>query len=98
MAPPEIPAGARDLAQSLDELESRLDEAKGYLGIDAARLRRDELEAIAGEPGLWDDQDRARQVTTELGRVADDLSRFDALATSIDDARVDRRVIGCWRG
>ncbi|MEI8405559.1 MAG: peptide chain release factor 2 [Actinomycetes bacterium] len=88
MAPPEIPAGARDLAQSLDELESRLDEAKGYLGIDAARLRRDELEAIAGEPGLWDDQDRARQVTTELGRVADDLSRFDALATSIDDARV----------
>ena len=88
MAPPEIPAGARDLAQSLDELESRLDEAKGYLGIDAARLRRDELEVIAGEPGLWDDQDRARQVTTELGRVADDLSRFDALATSIDDARV----------
>ena len=88
MAPPEIPAGTRDLAQSLDELESRLDEAKGYLGIDAARLRRDELEAIAGEPGLWDDQDRARQVTTELGRVADDLSRFDALATSIDDARV----------
>ena len=88
MAPPEIPAGARDLAQSLDELESRLDEAKGYLGIDAARLRRDELEAIAGEPGLWDDQDRARQVTTELGRVADDLSRFDALAMSIDDARV----------
>ena len=88
MAPPEIPAGTRDLAQSLDELEARLDEAKGYLGIDAARVRRDELEAVAGEPGLWDDQDRARQVTTELGRVSDDLSRFDALAASIDDGRV----------
>jgi len=88
MAPPEIPAGARDLSQALDELEARLDEAKGYLGIDAARVRRDELEAIAGEPGLWDDQDRARQVTTELGRVADDLSRFDMLASSIEDGRV----------
>jgi peptide chain release factor 2 len=88
MAPPEIPAGTRDLAQTLDELEARLEEAKGYLGIDAARLRREELEALAGEPGLWDDQDRARQVTTELGRVSDDLSRFDALASSIDDGRV----------
>ena len=88
MAPPEIPAGTRDLAQTLDELEARLEEAKGYLGIDAARLRRDELEAVAGEPGLWDDQDRARQVTTELGRVSDDLSRFDSLASSIDDGRV----------
>ena len=88
MAPPEIPAGTRDLAQALDVLEARLEEAKGYLGIDAARLRRDELEAVAGEPGLWDDQDRARQVTTELGRVSDDLGRFDALASSIDDGRV----------
>jgi peptide chain release factor 2 len=88
MAPPEIPAGTRDLAQTLDELEARLEEAKGYLGIDAARLRREELEALAGEPGLWDDQDRARQVTTELGRVSDDLSRFDALASTIDDGRV----------
>ena len=94
MAPPEIPAGTRDLAQSLDELAARLEEAKGYLGIDAARVRRDELEAIAGEPGLWDDQDRARQVTTELGRVTDDLSRFDALASSIEDSRVMIELIG----
>ena len=93
MATPEAPVGARDLAQSLDELEVRLGEAKGYLGIDAARVRRDELEAVAAEPGLWDDQDRARQVTTDLGRVSDDLSRFDGLASSIEDARVMIQLI-----
>jgi peptide chain release factor 2 len=88
MAPPETPEGPRDHATTLDELEGRLDEAKGYLRIDALRERKSELEAAAAEPGLWDDQDRARQVTTELGRASDDLARFDALASGLADARV----------
>ena len=43
------------------------------------RARRGELEAEAARPDLWDDPDRARAVTTELGRVTDDVERFDAL-------------------
>ena len=88
MAPPESPEGPRDHAAALDELEGRLSEAKGYLRIDDLRERAAELEAAAAEPGLWDDQDRARQVTTELGRASDDLARFDALASGVEDARV----------
>jgi len=88
MAQADNQGGSRDLAEVLDELAVRVNDAKAYLRIDELRSRRDVLEAEAGEPGLWDDQDRARQVTTELGRANDDLTSFDTLATSLEDARV----------
>jgi peptide chain release factor 2 len=88
MAQADNQGGSRDLAEVLDELAVRVNDAKAYLRIDELRSRRDVLGAEAGEPGLWDDQDRARQVTTELGRANDDLTSFDTLATSLEDARV----------
>ncbi len=88
MAQPEAPPVARDPAIALNDLEGRLREAEGYLKISDLRVRRDELEQQAGRPDLWDDQDVARQVTTELGRVSDDVNQFDALASSLEDARV----------
>jgi len=88
MAPPDPALVARDPATVLSELDARLGEAKAYLRIDALRTRREELEVDAGRPDLWDDQDRARQVTTELGRVTDDVQQFDALAGNLEDARV----------
>ena len=42
--------------------------------------RRAELEKAASEPGLWDDPDHAREVTTELGRVNEDLELLAGLA------------------
>jgi peptide chain release factor 2 len=90
MAPPEV-AGAgerRDLTAELEGLSGRIAEAEGYLDIDPLRRRREELETEAARPDLWDDADRGRAVTTELGRVADDLARFEELATRLEDARV----------
>ncbi len=87
MAPAEV-GESRDYAAVLTELGSRLADASGYLRIEEARARQVELEAQAAEPGLWDDQDRARQVTTELGRVNDDLAQFDGLASGVEDAGV----------
>ena len=40
------------------------------------------------DPNLWDDQDRARQATTELGRLTNDLEQFDELRGSLDDSLV----------
>jgi len=88
MAPPESPEIQRDSAATLADLEGRIGDAKGYLRIDELRARQVALEADAGRPDLWEDQDRARQVTTELGRVNDDLSKFDTLTAGIDDAHV----------
>jgi peptide chain release factor 2 len=89
MAPPEVAGGAdgRDFTGELEGLSGRIEEAEGYLDIEARRRRRQELEVEAARPDLWDDPDRGRAVTTELGRVADDLARFDELTTSLGDAQ-----------
>ena len=90
MAPPEVAGSGerRDLSGELEELSERLGEADAYLDISSARRRRAELEVAAADPGLWDDPDTGRQVTTELGRLIDVLDRFDELRASLDDARV----------
>ena len=86
MAPPEPPGG--DAAAEIDALAKRVADAEGYLDITSLRTRKGELEQEAARPDLWDDQDRAREVTTQLGRVADDVDRFDALVGAVEEARV----------
>ncbi len=89
MAPPEAaPGDQRDLAAELEALAARLAEAEGYLHLDSLTARREELETEAARPDLWDDPDRARAVTTELGRVSDDVERLATLRADLDDARV----------
>jgi peptide chain release factor 2 len=101
MAPPEAPRAVerRDVSSELERIAERLNEARAYLGIDALRARRGELETEAGRADLWDDPERGRVVTSELGRVADDLERFDALVTSLGDAQaMDELVVEAASG
>jgi peptide chain release factor 2 len=90
MAPPNAAAaaaeGPRDFAAELAALADRLAEAERYLGRDKLEARRAELEAEAAKPDLWDDQDNARSVTRELGRVSDDLGQLEGLRSTLDDA------------
>ena len=74
-------------SESLRSLAERLAEAERYLGREQLVVRRAELEKAASEPGLWDDADHAREVTTELGRVTADLEQLDALAGSCPTPR-----------
>ena len=89
MAPPD--AGGiepRDAAAELESLDRRLKEAEGYLRLEELQRRRDELEQAAASPGLWDDPGQARALTTELGRVNDDLSRLTGLRAGLGDTEV----------
>jgi peptide chain release factor 2 len=79
--------GPRDFTTELSALGDRLAEAERYLGRDKLESRRAELEAEVAKPDLWDDQDNARSVTRELGRVTDDLGQLDGLRSTLDDAR-----------
>ena len=79
--------GPRDFTTELNALTERLAEAERYLGRDTLEARRAELEAEVAKPDLWDDQDNARSVTRELGRVTDDLDQLDRLRSTLDDAR-----------
>ncbi len=78
----------RDISDDLADLRRRLDEAARYLKVDELRARQPQLETEASRPDLWDDQDRARKVTSELTAVNDDLALYDDLVTAVDDLEV----------
>ncbi len=88
MADPKAENALREALGNLEDLESRWNAAREYLKVDAGRARHLVLSDIVADPNLWDDQDRAREVTTELGRLTNDLEQFDALRTSLDDSLV----------
>ena len=88
MADPKAEHALRDAQSDLEELEERWAAAREYLKIDERRARHAELAVAAADPDLWSNQDHAREVTTELGRLSTDLEDFDALRSSLDDATV----------
>ena len=51
------------------------------------KARLDELETELAQPGFWDDQQRAAQVSAEHARVAKRLERYDGLNREYADAR-----------
>src|SRR3954468_2420940 len=75
----------RDFSDPLGAVRKRVDEARAYLRIADQRERLAELETQAADPGLWDDPDAARQVTSELAGVRDDIELVDALTERVDD-------------
>ena len=82
-----------DIPSALQALRDRLAEAERFLGRDRLLERRTELEKEASEPGLWDDADHAREVTTELGRVNEDIEQLAALAEQLSDAETLNELI-----
>ena len=64
----------------------RLAEAEQYLRLEEIRDRRLELEDLVGQPDLWDEAERAREVNQELAEVTDDIETFDTLTGQIEDA------------
>src|SRR5262245_26584212 len=75
----------RDFSDDLTELRRRVDGARGYLKVDAARDRIAELEVEVSRPDLWDDQDRAKKVNTELAQLSDDVGVVDGLESATSD-------------
>jgi len=75
-----------DIPAAIASTTARLREAERSHDLDRLQARRAELELEASAPGLWDDADHAREVTTELGRVIEDLEMLAGLAERLSDA------------
>ena len=65
-----------------------MEEAEGYLDLGGKRARMTELEKLVAAPDLWDDADNARAVTTEYGRVGDDVRQLEELRQRVEDAEM----------
>jgi len=72
----------------LARLRERLVGLSEVLGVEEAKLRRAELEELAAAPDLWDDTARAREVTTELARLEQEVGRVDSIRAGLDDLDV----------
>jgi len=75
----------QDFTDQIAAIRSRLGEAAGYLRIDELKMRQPQLEAEASRPDLWDDQDKARKVTSELAAVNEDIELYERLDGEVDD-------------
>ena len=73
--------------RSSADLARRVADAHKYLRIDEARARLAELEEQASAPDLWDDADRARQVTSEMSSVREDVELMDELDRRLSDVQ-----------
>jgi peptide chain release factor 2 len=78
----------KDHSDELALLHKRLSELSQSLDVEGKRARLSGLETRASDPGLWEDQDAARAVTTELSRVKDDVELVDRLERRLSDAEV----------
>src|SRR5579864_1890674 len=76
----------QDFTEDLRALRTRLSDAEKYLSIDAKRARLGELDGELGRADLWEDQDNARAVTTEHGRLSEDVRLIESLERRIEDA------------
>ena len=72
-------------AARIAEQRDRVTAIEQYLDIEAKRERLEELRAEASAPGLWDDPEAAREVTTRLSQVERDVERYDLLMERLDD-------------
>jgi peptide chain release factor 2 len=77
-----------DYSEQLKALDTTMRSIEAVLDLPRMRKEKDELEAAASEPSLWDDQARAQQVTSKLSYVQSEIGKAERLRAKLDDAGV----------
>ena len=78
---PDVAADLKDLSNTLASIEMVMD-------VDALRAEIAELEAEAGKPDLWTDNENAQRVTSRLSHKQSELRRVSELRQRMDDLEV----------
>lgn len=74
-----------DFPTEIKALRSTLESIESVSDPEALRARIEELSAKASAPDLWDDPEKAQQVTSALSAAQSELDRVKRLAQRIDD-------------
>ena len=74
-----------DVSADIGALDATMTTVEKVLDIEELARRVDELEQMAADPDLWNDQDRAQKVTSELSYIQADLRKCRDLRQRIED-------------
>ena len=77
-----------DVVADLAELDATLKTVEAVLDVDELRRRIDELEQQAADPELWNNQEHAQQVTSQLSHAQGELRRVSELRQRLEDLPV----------
>ncbi|HEU4329957.1 MAG TPA: peptide chain release factor 2 [Lapillicoccus sp.] len=79
---------AVDYTEEIRNLRATMDSVREVTDLDGLRSKITDLEKQASAPDLWDDQERAQQVTSDLSRANAELERVTGMDRRIDDLEV----------
>ncbi|MDT0301631.1 peptide chain release factor 2 [Streptomonospora wellingtoniae] len=77
-----------DPADKIKELTTTLANVEAVLDLDAKRREIDELREQSADPELWNDPDRAQQVTRRLSHLESTVSKVGTIRRRLDDLSV----------
>jgi len=77
-----------EVKQTLEVMTGRIDEMRGYLGIEEREARMGELDAQSNDPNFWNDPNAARVVIAKSNLEKAVLTPFRSLATAVEEAGV----------
>lgn len=77
-----------DLSTRLTDLGHSLDSIEAVADLDKVRAEIADLEQQVAAPDLWDDQDNAQRVTSQLSAKQGEVDRLVGLRTRLEDAEL----------
>jgi peptide chain release factor 2 len=77
-----------DVAAELKELSNTLGSIEAVMDVAALRKQVADLEEATAAPDLWNDQENAQRVTSQLARKQGELRRIAELRQRLDDLQV----------
>jgi peptide chain release factor 2 len=77
-----------DVAAELKALDSTLESIEAVMDLPALRAEVDDLSEQAGQPDLWNDQERAQEVTSRLSRAQAQVRQITDIRRRVDDLPV----------
>jgi peptide chain release factor 2 len=80
-----LPIVAVDFTQEIKDLRTTMSTVRQVTGLEKLEQQIADLEAQASDPALWDDQERAQQVTSGLSRAKAEHDRVTGMDARIDD-------------
>ncbi|GLK72854.1 peptide chain release factor 2 [Ancylobacter dichloromethanicus] len=74
-----------ELAASVDEIREAAQLLRQHIDFDRSKARLAELNALAEDPNLWNDPERAQKLMQERGTLEDGLSALERITRELSD-------------